>query len=116
MDEEVQIKDSFSAKHFSEDVHNSNNLFKGKIEFKNVNFFYNEGDYILKDLSFLINPGEHAAFVGPTGSGKTTIIRLLCRLYEPQSGQILIDDVNICLLYTSPSPRDATLSRMPSSA
>jgi ATP-binding cassette subfamily B protein len=95
LDEEVQIKDSISAKHFSEDVHNSNNLFKGKIEFKNVNFFYNEGEYILKDLSFLINPGEHAAFVGPTGSGKTTIIRLLCRLYEPQSGQILIDDVNI---------------------
>jgi len=51
--------------------------------------------YFESDLSFLINPGEHVAFVGPTGSGKTTIIRLLCRLYEPQSGQILIDDVDI---------------------
>ena len=69
--------------------------FKGKIEFKNVNFFYKEGEDILKDLSFIINPGEHVAFVGPTGSGKTTIIRLLCRLYEPQSGQILIDDIDI---------------------
>jgi len=95
LDEEIQIKDSFSAKHFSEVAKNVNKQFKGKIEFKNVNFFYKEGEDILKDLSFLINPGEHAAFVGPTGSGKTTIIRLLCRLYEPQSGQILIDDINI---------------------
>ena len=95
LDEEIQIKDTTSAKHFSENSLNANNKFKGKIEFKNVNFFYNEGEDILKDLSFLINPGEHVAFVGPTGSGKTTIIRLLCRLYEPQSGQILIDDINI---------------------
>jgi len=94
LDEEIQIKDSTSARHFSEDIENANK-FKGKIEFKNVSFFYNEGEYILKNLSFLINPGEHVAFVGPTGSGKTTIIRLLCRLYEPQSGQILIDDINI---------------------
>ena len=95
LDEEIQIKDSISAKYFYEDALNANNQFKGKIEFKNVNFFYNEGEVILKDLSFLINPGEHVAFVGPTGSGKTTIIRLLCRLYEPQSGQILIDDIDI---------------------
>jgi len=95
LDEEIQIQDSISAKHFSEDAQNANKQFKGKIEFKNVNFFYKEGEYILKDLSFLINPGEHVAFVGPTGSGKTTIIRLLCRLYEPQSGQILIDDIDI---------------------
>ncbi len=95
LDEEIQIKDSVSSMHFSEDAQNVNNHFKGKIEFKNVSFFYNEGEIILKDLSFLINPGEHVAFVGPTGSGKTTIIRLLCRLYEPQSGQILIDDIDI---------------------
>ncbi len=95
LDEEIQIKDSISTKHFLKDNLNVNNKFRGKIEFKNVNFFYNKGEHILKDLSFLINPGEHVAFVGPTGSGKTTIIRLLCRLYEPQSGQILIDDINI---------------------
>ena len=95
LDEEIQIKDSISANHFLEDAQNVNKKFKGKIEFKNVNFFYKEGEHILKDLSFLINPGEHVAFVGPTGSGKTTIIRLLCRLYEPQSGQILIDDKDI---------------------
>jgi len=95
LDEEIQIKDSLSAKHFSENVLGENHKFKGKIEFKNVNFYYKKGEHILKDLSFLINPGEHVAFVGPTGSGKTTIIRLLCRLYEPQSGQILIDDIDI---------------------
>jgi len=95
LDEEIQIKDSTSAKHFLENAENVNKKFKGKIEFKNVNFFYNEGEHIIKNLSFKINPGEHVAFVGPTGSGKTTIIRLLCRLYEPQSGQIFIDDIDI---------------------
>ncbi len=95
LDEEIQIKDSISTKHFSEITQNVNKQFQGKIEFKNVNFFYKEGEDIIKNLSFMINPGEHVAFVGPTGSGKTTIIRLLCRLYEPQSGQILIDDIDI---------------------
>ncbi len=95
LDEEIQIKDSNSAKHFLKNAENLNKKFKGKIEFKNVNFFYNQGEHIIKNLSFKINPGEHVAFVGPTGSGKTTIIRLLCRLYEPQSGQILIDDIDI---------------------
>ncbi len=95
LDEEIQIKDSVPTKHFLENTQLINKQFKGKIEFKNVNFFYKEGEHIIKNLSFLINPGQHVAFVGPTGSGKTTIIRLLCRLYEPQSGQILIDDIDI---------------------
>ncbi len=95
LDEEIQIKDSTSSKYFLKNAENVNKKFKGKIEFKNVNFFYNEGEHIIKNLSFKINPGDHVAFVGPTGSGKTTIIRLLCRLYEPQSGQILIDDIDI---------------------
>ncbi len=95
LDEEIQIQDSISARNFAKDAKTANKKFKGKIEFKNVNFSYKEGEPILKNLSFLIKPGEHVAFVGPTGSGKTTIIRLLCRLYEPQSGQILIDDIDI---------------------
>jgi len=95
LDEEIQIQDTLSARNFAKDAQTANKKFKGKIEFKNVNFSYKEGEHILKNLSFLINPGEHVAFVGPTGSGKTTIIRLLCRLYEPQSGQILIDDIDI---------------------
>ena len=95
LDEEIEIKDSNSFKDAGKDVLNSHYSFKGKIEFRNVNFSYKDGEDVIKNLSFLVNAGDHVAFVGPTGSGKTTIIRLLCRLYEPQSGQILIDDVNI---------------------
>ena len=95
LDEEIEIKDSDISNNFSENFQNKSFSFNGKIEFRNVSFFYNEGEEVIKNLSFSVNPGEHVAFVGPTGSGKTTIIRLLCRLYEPQSGQILIDDVNI---------------------
>ena len=69
--------------------------FKGKIEFKNVWFSYIPDEWVLKDVSFIINPGETAAFVGATGSGKTTILSLIVRNYEIQKGQILIDDVDI---------------------
>ena len=67
----------------------------GEVIFENVSFAYRTDDPILQDLSFQINPGEHVALVGPTGSGKTTIIRLLCRLYEPQQGRILLDGIDI---------------------
>ena len=67
----------------------------GEVIFENVSFAYRPDDPILTDLSFRIAPGEHVALVGPTGSGKTTIIRLLCRLYEPQQGRILLDGVDI---------------------
>jgi ATP-binding cassette subfamily B protein len=67
----------------------------GEVIFENVGFAYRDDDPILTDLSFRIAPGEHVALVGPTGSGKTTVIRLLCRLYEPQRGRILLDGVDI---------------------
>jgi ATP-binding cassette subfamily B protein len=67
----------------------------GEVVFEGVSFSYRPDDPILEDLSFRIAPGEHVAIVGPTGSGKTTIIRLLCRLYEPQHGRILLDGVDI---------------------
>jgi ATP-binding cassette subfamily B multidrug efflux pump len=67
----------------------------GAISFENVSFAYRPDDPILQDLSFRIEPGEHVALVGPTGSGKSTVIRLLCRLYEPQQGRILLDGVDI---------------------
>jgi len=69
--------------------------FKGHIEFKNVWFAYNNEDWVLRDVSFEIRPGETAAFVGATGAGKTSIISLMSRLYEIQKGEILIDGVNI---------------------
>lgn len=69
--------------------------FKGKIEFKNVWFAYEKDNWILKDVSFLINPKESCAFVGATGAGKTTILSLIVRNYEVQKGEILIDDINI---------------------
>ncbi len=69
--------------------------FKGKIEFKNVWFAYENDDYVLKDVSFLIDPGERVAFVGATGAGKSSILNLIGRYYDIQKGEILIDDVNI---------------------
>lgn len=69
--------------------------FKGKIEFKNVWFAYNEGEWILRDVSFVVNPNQTMALVGATGSGKTTIISLIVRNYDIQQGEILIDDINI---------------------
>ncbi len=66
-----------------------------KIEFKNVSFSYAGGPEILKNISFKIEPGEHLAIVGPNGAGKTTIIRLLLRFYDPDEGNILINDVDL---------------------
>jgi ATP-binding cassette subfamily B protein len=67
----------------------------GEVVFESVSFAYRSDDPILDNLSFRIAAGEHVAIVGPTGSGKSTVIRLLCRLYEPQAGRILLDGVDI---------------------
>ena len=69
--------------------------FKGKIEFNNVRFSYISNIEVLKGVSFLVRPGETLAIVGPTGSGKTTIINLISRFYNINSGQIKIDDKSI---------------------
>lgn len=68
---------------------------KGKIEFKNVWFAYQNEDWVIKGVSFSIEPGQKIAFVGATGSGKTTIASLLCRFYEIQKGEIFIDGISI---------------------
>lgn len=68
---------------------------QGQIEFRHVWFAYEKEDYILKDVSFLIRPGEKVAFVGATGAGKTSILNLIGRYYDIQKGEILIDGINI---------------------
>ena len=80
---------------------------KGKIEFDRVNFWYKEGEPVLKNLSFTVNPGETVAIVGYTGAGKTTITSLLTRLWDIQSGAIRLDGVDIRELSTDTLRRRA---------
>jgi len=68
---------------------------KGRIEFRDVWFAYDKEEWVLRGVSFVAEPGQHVAIVGPTGSGKTTIIRILLRMYPIQKGQILLDGVPI---------------------
>jgi ATP-binding cassette subfamily B multidrug efflux pump len=75
--------------------YSSGNSHIGEIRFKNVWFGYKPDEYVIKNLNFTIKPGEKIALVGPTGSGKSSIIRLLCRLYEANQGEILVDGINI---------------------
>ncbi|HOS29939.1 MAG TPA: ABC transporter ATP-binding protein [Treponemataceae bacterium] len=68
---------------------------RGHVEFSNVNFSYEKGYPILKDVNYVITPGTTVAIVGPTGAGKTTIVNLLSRFYNPDSGQVLIDGIDL---------------------
>lgn len=86
--EEEEIKDQVDAPMLE--------FQEGQVEMRNVSFSYTPEKRILKNVSFIVQPGKTLALVGPTGSGKSTIIRLLFRLYEPQEGEIIIDDQNIC--------------------
>lgn len=87
LDLEPDLKDDEGAVELTE--------VKGKIEFRDVWFRYKEDEWVLKGLSFTVEAGETAAFVGATGAGKTTILSLICRNYDIQQGEILIDGVNI---------------------
>ena len=69
--------------------------FKGKVEFKDIWFAYNDEEYVLKNISFKVNPGETVAMVGATGAGKSSIVNLLTRLYPINKGQLLIDDKDV---------------------
>ena len=88
LDTNVSIKDG----HLTTNI----NDIKGTVEFKNVSFKYPDADeYILKDISFKANTGETVAFIGSTGSGKSTLINLIPRFYDATDGQILINGVNV---------------------
>ena len=69
--------------------------FRGEIEFKNVWFAYRDEEWVLRDVSFKVQPGQRVAFVGATGAGKTTIQNLICRYYDVQKGQVLVDGVDV---------------------
>jgi len=73
------------------------NRFAGKVEFKNVSFKYEDGNLpVLHNISFVANPGETVAIMGETGCGKTSLIQLIPRFYEPTEGEVLVDGVNVC--------------------
>ena len=92
MQEPIEVKDSKTNINFSITRNNNNKI--GEIIFDNVWFGYKKNDFILKNLNFKIYPGEKIALIGPTGSGKSSIVRLLSRLYEPTHGRILIDGID----------------------
>ena len=88
LDVKIKIKDG--------KVKIGKNGVQGKVEFKNVNFKYpNAEEYVLKNISFVANQGETVAFIGLTGSGKSTLINLVPRFYDVTEGEVLVDDVNV---------------------
>ena len=87
LDEPVEVQDPTNALELSPK--------NAKIEFQDVSFYYSPERPILKNISFTINPGETVGIVGPTGSGKSTIMRLLFRLFDVQDGSILFDGQDI---------------------
>ncbi len=95
LEKKIEIYDQINSQAENKKLTNSSKILCGEVLFENVSFYYRKDEPIINDLSFEIKSGEHVALVGPTGSGKTTLIRLLCRLYEPQKGNIYIDGQNI---------------------
>jgi ATP-binding cassette, subfamily B, multidrug efflux pump len=98
LNEPVEIRDrliSIAEGHRTLLTTDADNSLTGEIRFENVWFGYKPDEYVIKNLDFTIKPGEKVALVGPTGAGKSSIIRLLCRLYEPSKGRILVDGIDI---------------------
>ncbi len=88
LDEKEQEDETNKTKRFEEKI-------QGKVEFKNIAFSYKKSEPLIEDFSLVANKGETIAIVGPTGSGKTTIVNLLMRFYDIEKGEILVDDISI---------------------
>ena len=97
MSEPIEIRDADDSQKLAADA----SVRMGEIQFKEVSFAYKADDYVLQNLTFTIHPGEKVAIVGPTGAGKSSIIRLLCRLYDASQGQILVDGIDVKMLSQS---------------
>lgn len=98
LNEPIEIRDkviSIAEGHRTLVANSDFNARTGEIKFENVSFGYKSDELVIKNLDFTIKPGEKVALVGPTGAGKSSIIRLLCRLYEPTAGRILVDGIDI---------------------
>ncbi len=87
IDEEPQIKDAENAIVMPR--------IEGKVEFEHVDFRYEDGEYVLKDINIKVDPGQIVALVGKSGAGKTSIVNLIPRFYDPTAGRVLIDDIDI---------------------
>lgn len=87
LDTEITIKDNLNSKELDN--------IKGEVEFKNVSYSYNSDDLVLKNINFKIESGSKVGIIGSTGSGKSTLVKLIGRLYDVSSGEILIDGVDI---------------------
>ncbi|MEM9163102.1 MAG: ABC transporter ATP-binding protein [Cyanobacteria bacterium P01_F01_bin.4] len=95
LDEPVEIRDPANPIALPPATNHQGDSLPGEICFNRVWFGYKPDEYVLRDLDFTLRPGEKVALVGPTGAGKSSIIRLLCRLYEVSKGQILLDGVDV---------------------
>jgi ATP-binding cassette subfamily B protein len=91
MSEPIEIRDGLSTQGLA----SGQQVEAGEIRFESVWFAYKSDEYVLQDLDFTIRPGEKVAIVGPTGAGKSSIIRLLCRLYDATQGRILVDGTDV---------------------
>lgn len=92
-----RIREVLETNHIIQDLPGARRAprFKGKIEFKNVDFGYDPGRLVLRDVSFKVEPGQLAALVGPTGAGKSTIVGLIPRFYDPVSGAVKVDNEDV---------------------
>jgi len=95
LNEPIEIQDPHQKQCIVPSTEASDSVIGGEIRFEQVSLAYKPGEYVLHDLNFTIKPGEKVALVGPTGAGKTSIIRLLCRLYEATEGRVVIDGVDV---------------------